>query len=71
MNINFTLNIPYAFNVDFEQVNPVNNRSALKIDLLMCTSSRGHTLAQAGFVSKSSETAGDIKPKISSAEVTR
>ena len=44
---------PYAFNVDFEHINPVKNRSALKIVLLMHASTRGHILAQAGFVSQS------------------
>ena len=48
---------PYVFNIDFEHVNPVKNRSVLKIVLLMRTNTRGHTIAQAGsqagFVSES------------------
>ena len=44
---------PYVFNIDFEHVNPAKNRSALKVVLFMRPNTRGHTLARAGFVSKS------------------
>ena len=50
---------PYTFDIDFEHINPAKNRTAQKITLFMRTSTRGHLLARAGFVSKSlSENSG-------------
>ena len=48
LNILFYFEHICVFNIDFEHVNPVKNRSALKIVLLMRTNTRGHTIAQAG-----------------------
>ena len=42
---------PYAFNIDFEHVNPAKNRSAMKVVLFMRTNTRDQILARAGLVS--------------------